>query len=124
MKDIATKLRDIEKKMSEKKGAFNLFALFMRENAENKWDLLVSSKWISKNKPESLKYIASNVQDALTQKELVKISRIVIIDNDNSALDAIHQSLATEHSITEIRNSIFFGLPIQHAYIITSQKID
>jgi hypothetical protein len=124
MKDIATKLRDIEKKMSEKKGAFNLFALFMREDAENKWDLLVSSKWISKNKPESLKYIASNVQDALTQKELVKISRIVIIDNDNSALDAIHQSLATEHSITEIRNSIFFGLPIQHAYIITSQKID
>lgn len=124
MKDIATKLRDIEKKMSEKKGAFNLFALFMREDAENKWDLLVSSKWISKNKPESLKYIASNVQDALTQKELVKISRIVIIDNDNSALDAIHQSLATEHSITEIRNSIFFGLPIQHAYIITSQKTD
>lgn len=124
MKDIATKLRDIEKKMSEKKGAFNLFALFMREDAENKWDLLVSSKWISKNKPESLKYIASNVQDALTQKELVKISRIVIIDNDNSALDSIHQSLATEHSITEIRNSIFFGLPIQHAYIITSQKTD
>ena len=124
MKDIATKLIDIEKKMSEKKGAFNLFALFMREDAENKWDLLVSSKWISKNKPESLKYIASNVQDALTQKELVKISRIVIIDNDNSALDAIHQSLTTEHSITEIRNSIFFGLPIQHAYIITSQKID
>jgi hypothetical protein len=124
MKYIATKLRDIEKKMSEKKGAFNLFALFMREDAENKWDLLVSSKWISKNKSESLKYIASNVQDALTQKELVKISRIVIIDNDNSALDAIHQSLTTEHSITEIRNSIFFGLPIQHAYIITSQKID
>ena len=124
MKDIATKLIGIEKKMSEKKGAFNLFALFMREDAENKWDLLVSSKWISKNKPESLKYIASNVQDALTQKELVKISRIVIIDNDNSALDSIHQSLATEHSITEIRNSIFFGLPIQHAYIITSQKTD
>ncbi len=124
MKDIATKLIGIEKKMSEKKGAFNLFALFMREDAENKWDLLVSSKWISKNKPESLKYIASNVQKALTQKELVKISRIVIIDDDNSALDAIHQAIATEHNITEIRDSIFFGLSIQHAYIITSQKID
>lgn len=124
MKDIATKLIDTEKKMSEKKGAFNLFALFMREDAENKWDLLVSSKWISKNKPESLKYIASNVQKALTQKELVKISRIVIIDDDNSALDAIHQALVTEHSIAEIRDSIFFGLSIQHAYIITSQKTD
>jgi len=124
MKDIATKLRDVEEKMSKDKGAFNLFALFMREDAENKWDLLVSSKWISKNKSKSLKYIASNVQNALTQKELVKISRIIIIDNDNSALDVIHQSLATEHSITEIRNCIFFGLSIQHAYIITSQKID
>ncbi len=124
MKDIATKLIDIEKKMSEEKGAFNLFALFMREDAENKWDLLVSSKWISKNKPESLKYIASNVQKALTQKELVKISRIVIIDDDNSALDVIHQALTTEHSITEIRDGIFFGLSIQHAYIITSQKTD
>lgn len=124
MKYIAIKLRDIEKKMSDERGPFNLFALFMREDAENKWDLLVSSKWISKNKPESLKYIASNVQNALTQKELVKISRIVIIDNDDSALDVIYQSLATEHNIAEIRNSIFFGLPIQHAYIITSQKTD
>ena len=124
MKDIATKLIDIEKKMSEEKGAFNLFALFMREDAENKWDLLVSSKWISKNKPESLKYIASNVQKALTQKELVKISRIVIIDDDNSALGAIHQAISTEHSITEIRDGIFFGLSIQHAYIITSQQTD
>lgn len=124
MKDIATKLIDIEKKMSEKKGAFNLFALFMREDSENKWDLLVSSKWISKNKPESLKYIASNVQKALTQKELVKISRIVIIDDNNSALDSIHQAIATEHNITEIRDSIFFGLSIQQAYIITSQKTD
>ena len=124
MKDIAIKLRDMEMKMSGEKGAFNLFALFMRDDAENNWDLVVSSKWISTNKPESLKYIASNVRRALTQKEIVKISKIVIIGDNNPALDAIHQAFVAEHSMIEMRNCNFFGLSIQHAYIITSQKID
>lgn len=124
MKDIAKKLQDIEMKMSGEKGAFNLFALFMRDDAENNLDLVVSSKWISTNKSESLKYIASNVQTALTQKEIVKISKIVIIDDNNPALDSIHQAFVAEHSMIEMRNCNFFGQSIQHGYIITSQKID
>ena len=124
MKDIAIKLRDMEMKMSGEKGAFNLFALFMRDDAENNWDLVVSSKWISMNKSDSLKYIASNVQMALTKKEIVNISKIVIIDDNNPALDAIYQDHVAEHSMIEMRDCNFFGLSIQHAYIITSQKID
>jgi len=122
MKDIVTKLVNIENEMSSARGSFNLFALFLREDAEDKWDLLVSSKWISDDKSGSLKYIASNVQKVLTEKELLKISGIVVIDYNNPALDAIYRAVTTEHSSIEIINSNFFGIIIRHAYIITSQK--
>ena len=67
IKDIATKLMNIEKEISHNKGPFNLFALFLRDE-ENKWDLLVSSEWIDQEKYESLKYIASRIQRELTKK--------------------------------------------------------
>lgn len=128
MKDLITKLLNIEKKISAEKGSFNLFALFLREDSEDKWDLLVSSKWINKEY-EHLQYIATNVQNTLTQEELIKISRIVIIDCDNIELDNISQKAATinrsmivEHSIIELVNCNFFGFIIRHAYIITSKR--
>lgn len=128
MKDLITKLLNIEKKISAEKGSFNLFALFLREDSEDKWDLLVSSKWINKEY-EHLQYIATNVQNTLTQEELIKISRIVIIDCDNTELDnisqtaaAISRSMVVEHNIIELVNCNFFGFIIRRAYIITSKR--
>lgn len=122
MKEIVTKLVKIEKKISAEKGPFNLFALFLRGDTEDKWDLLVSSKWISNDKYESLKYISSEVQKGLDQEELVKISRIVVIDCGNPELDAINSAIAIEHGNIKIDNCNFFGFIIRRAYIISSKK--
>lgn len=121
MKDMITKLINVETKISTERGSFNLFALFLRENKEE-WDLLVSSKWINKDKFESIKYISQEVQNALDQEELFKISRIVVINCNDPEIDAINAKADVEHDNVRIDNSNFFGFVIRSAYIITSKK--
>ena len=120
MKTTVEKLVRAEREMSEDKGQFALFAFFLREDAPDLWDLIVSAPWITKDKPGSLKYIASKVQGTLTAEELLKVSRIVIIEKDNPALEALHRAIRIEHGSAEILNSNFLGLQIKHAFIITS----
>ncbi len=124
MKELADKLLKIEQELSSKKGKFSLFALFLREDTEDNWDLLISAPWVSKNKADMLKYFAKKLQESLTPQEIVKLSKIVIIEPDNPALEAIHKAIHIEHGLVEVKDSIFFGLPIKHAFIITSQKLN
>jgi hypothetical protein len=122
MKKLVEKLIEGEMSMSQKKGTFHLFALFLREDSPDKWDLVVAAPWIDKDKEAALKYIAQNIQKSLEKDELLKISRIVMIDEGNPALSALQRAFRTEHSLTEIKNSNFFGLQIKHAFIITSKR--
>ncbi|MDL1971329.1 MAG: hypothetical protein LWW94_10295 [Candidatus Desulfofervidaceae bacterium] len=124
MKELANKLLKIEQELAFQKGGFSLFALFLREDAEDNWDLLISAPWVTKNKTNTLKYLAKKLQESLTPQEIVKLSKIVIIEPDNPALEAIHKAIHVEHGLVEVKDSIFFGLPIKHAFIITSQKLN
>lgn len=125
IKGIVTKLVNIEKEISNKKGSFNLFALFLREGNERQWDILVASKWIDRDKYKSLKYIASNIQNSLTEEELLDVSGIEIIDYRNQALDELNKIIKNdvEHNIVELSNFKFFGVMVRYAYIITSKKL-
>ena len=57
MKEIVEKLKQQENNMAQEKGPFDLFALFLREDSPDKWDLVVAAQWIEKNKQDALKYI-------------------------------------------------------------------
>jgi hypothetical protein len=122
MNQLIDKMISIEKTVSSEKGEFSLFALFLREDAEDKWDIVVSSSWLEKNKKKEIEYLANQLKASLDPDELLSISRIVIIEKGNPALDAIHRAIMTEHNNVEIKDSNFFGLQIKHAYIITSKK--
>lgn len=122
MKELITKFKNIEYALSEEKGNFNLFALFLREGSVNKWDLLVSADWIEGNKSESFQIISQKIQEHLNKKELVNLSRIVLIEDDNPALDALQKAVNVEHGSAEFQESDFFGLHIKHAFVITSRK--
>lgn len=122
MKDIAEKLISAEQQMSEEKGRFLLFALFLREDAPDLWDLLVSADWIEANKGEALRYITDKLKSVVKPIELSKLSRIVIIEHTNPALGAIQSAFHIEHNVVDVQSSNFFGLQIKHAYIITSRR--
>lgn len=122
MKKLIEKITAIEKQGSEEKGEYNLFALFLREDSSNKWDILVSANWIDENKEKALKYLAEKIQKALSKDELSQISRIVIIEKDNPSLPSLQQTINIEHGSAEIKDSNIFGLQIKHAFLITSKK--
>lgn len=121
MKTIVEKLVGAEREMAEDKGPFVLFAFFLREDAPDLWDLIVSAPWVSEDKSSSLKYITGKVQGALSPEEMLKLSRIVIIEPYNPALEAIQRAIHIEHGAAEIINGNFFGLQIKHGFMITSR---
>lgn len=122
MKELAERFQNIEQELAEEFGEFLLFALFLRKDAPNVWDVVVSASWIKADEPSALKQIAETIQNSLSPSEMTKISRVVLIDPENPALEAIQKSIRTEHGLFEVRDSIFFNLPIKHGYIVTSRK--
>jgi len=122
MNDMVNKLKDCELAMAEEKGSFDLFALFLREDVLGKWDLVVAAGWAEMDKGKSFPYIAGKVQAALSNEELLRISRIVILDKNNPALLSMHKAFDVEHGISEIHDCNFSGVQIKHAYLITSRR--
>jgi hypothetical protein len=120
MKDLAEKLRRLERTLSDEKGPFSLFALFLREDAPDVWDLVVAAKWIEDDRPVALADISKRVRDSLRSDEITKISRVVVVERTDPALKAIASAMSIEHGLAEVANSTFFGLAIRHAFIITA----
>ena len=122
MKKFIEKIAALEQTISAVKGDFVLFALFLREDAQDKWDLVVSAPWIEVNKKVALSYLANELRSQLRSQEMLTLSRVVLVDNDDPALEAIHKAISVEHGKVEIKDSNFFGLQIKHAVIITSKR--
>jgi hypothetical protein len=122
MKEQAEKLQIVEKNLSESKGHFELFALLLREDSPDKWDLLISADWARADKKASINTIIKEIRKVLSDHELLMLSRIIILDKDEEVVKAIHQAMKVEHGLAEITDTSFFGLSIKHAYLITSQK--
>ncbi len=122
MKDLIAEFREIELLISTEKGAFNLFALFLREDSPNKWDLVVSAPWIKAHDKETLDYFAKHLRSRLETGELIALSRVVLLDQGNLGLEAVHKALSIEHGTAEVKDSNFFGMQIKHGFIITSRR--
>ena len=122
MKQTIEKLAFLERDIASEKGEFSLYALFLREDADDKWDLLASAPWLEANKRESLDYLVNQLRSRLDTPELLSLSRIVLFEKGNPALEAIHKRIKVRHGMVEVRDSISFGVPIKHAYIITSER--
>ena len=116
------KFQTVEKSLSESKGRFELFALFLREDSPNKWDLLISADWARADKKASINTIVEEIRKILSNQEILMLSRIIILDKDDAALKAIHRAKHVEHGLAEISDSIFLDLAIKHAFLITSRS--
>jgi uncharacterized protein YegL len=120
MNELIQKMVSIEKYLAHQKGDFRLFALFLRDGSPGKWDVLVSAKWIDANKQQALKVIIEQLTSQLNKDELMSLSRVVVIKQDNDGLRAINQLMPVEKEIAEIHDKNFFGLDIKQAFFISS----
>lgn len=122
MTSMVEKFIKAEREMSSEKGSFLLFALFLREEAPNVWDVVVAAPWVAKDELGSLRYIWKKLQRVLHPKEVMKLSRIVPIDVDNPGLASLRRAVSVEHGSVEIKDSELFGHQIKRAYVITCRK--
>jgi hypothetical protein len=78
MRQTIEKLASLERDIASEKGEFSLFALFLREDADETWDLLASAPWLEADKRESLEYLVNEIRARLDTQELLSLSRIVL----------------------------------------------
>lgn len=123
IKHIINKLESLEKDIADEKGEFSLFGLFLREDAENRWDLVVAAPWLNSDSMEDLTYIASKLKTILKNSEFLSISRIVILDLHDPIVQIIHTTWGVPRGGSlELNNPQLFSLPFKYAYIIISQS--
>lgn len=122
MKELIDKLQLLEMEISQKQGDFSLFALLLREDAPNRWDLVVSASWFWSDKTKTLDYLVKKLRSRLTSNELVTLSRIVLIDESNPTLRALQQDFQVHHAPIEVQDCNLFGLQFQRGYIFTSRR--
>lgn len=114
--------RDLESDVAAAKGEFVLFALFMREDVPDRWDLMVSAPWIGDDTQGAVDYLVGEIRSRIGAQALTDLSRIVVVDPNDAAVQALNSALGIEHGGVEVKDSNFFGLQVKHAFIVTSKR--
>jgi hypothetical protein len=123
MKIDIEKLRKVMHELSAEKGEeFSLFGLFLRAEAPDRWDLVVSSPWLEEGKLKALGEFVEKLSAAIGEKQLLSLSRVVTLNADDAALRAVTKAVTVEDGLVEIRDSDLFGLKIAHAYILRAKR--
>ncbi len=123
MKQFVDKFLEIEKEIAEENGELSLFALLLREESQNKWDLVLSAPWISDKKAPLFGSVARKLRNKLDKEVLMSLSRIVLLNYDDPFVLTVNSIFKTVHNIVEIKDSRFNNISVKHVFIITSQKV-
>lgn len=124
MNTFVEKLQRIERRLSAERGPFELFAALRPDSTLRLWDLLVTARWLDDWGLEEMRIVASQLNAEFAFPQILKFSRIAIIERDNLGLQTIHSMVQVEHGLREFRDIILFDVPILHTYIITSRHTD
>ncbi len=119
--ELRDKFAKLESDISAAKGDFAFYALFAREDLPDRWDLMISAPWASADRTGAIEYFVARIKTDIEPDALVKLSRIIIIDPEEASMQKLNRTIRVEHGAVEVRDTDFFGVPIKHAYIITSK---
>jgi len=122
MTQTIQKLMKLERDLANRKGEFALFAVLQREEAENKWDLVVSASWLGDEYKNALPLLVAAIQPRLSRSELLSLSRIVVLDPSDRFVEDIVDRVEVEHGCVGMSNCVIHGMRIKEAFIITATK--
>ena len=108
--------------VSAEKGEFTFFGLFLREEAQDKWDLLVSAPWLEEGKLKALGEFVEKAASIIGEEDFLLLSRIVTLNYDDPNLKKILETVHVDGSPLELRDTNFFGVEIKRAYILRAKK--
>src|SRR5690349_10740210 len=107
MNELIKKLSPLEKEISEERGDFSLFALFLREDSPDRWDVVISAPWFGGDEKSALQYMAKKLRSRLRPQDLLRISRIVIVESNDESLRAVHRAVQVDHGMIEVKDCVF-----------------
>jgi hypothetical protein len=117
-----TKFAQIRDEIIAEKADLTLFALFLREGAEDRWDLVVAAPWLDRDKASGLRYLTKKLMAKLSEREMIELSRIVTIHQNDPALRKLLRNTTVEDGeVREIENMQFAGQPITRAIILEAK---
>jgi hypothetical protein len=118
---LLKKLASLELALSHERGEFELFGLFLREESQEKWDLIVAAPWLHSYDRASLQAIVGEMQKTLNPAELLEFSRVVVLDKGTPFLESLLKTFEIEHDLVEAKNLTLLGLSFRSVYIITAK---
>jgi hypothetical protein len=119
--DWVERFRKLEANVSAERGELALFALFLREDVPDRWDLIVSAPW-AEDRRRAVNYLIEKIKSEIGAEDLTHLARIVFVDMNDAGVKNLNRAIHVEHGAVEVRDSNFFGLPIKHAFIISSKS--
>lgn len=123
MKEFIKKLIRVETAMALERGPFDLFGLFSTdEEADDRWDLVISATWIGVEYVQALRYLIGHLRSYLTAAEFSRISKIPPLDVYDQRVIDMQKTLTTEHKVKELSDYRFNGFRVEKMYIITCKS--
>ncbi len=130
MKEILDKLKTVVQALESEHKPMLLFVLFLREDSLEKWDIVVSASWLSSSEMAAYEIVVSKIQSVLTAPELVRFSRIVILDSADPAVAFLQDVCPLTNGGFKESPKDFsvepcsekFGFTIKKAYILRCRK--
>lgn len=131
MKEILDKFKSVVLSLEENYGSILLFALFLREDSLEKWDIVVSASWLNSSDKNAYTKVISKIQSILNSSELIEISRVVILDNTDPVVSFLQEVCPltnggfkeTPKDFSVEPFSEKFGFTIRKAYILRCQHL-
>ncbi len=131
MNEILSKFKSVVNVLEKEHQPILFFALFLREKALQRWDVVVSASWLSSSESSAYTTVVSKIQAVLTPAELVQISRVVILDHTDPVLPFLqevcpltnggYKESPKDFSVEPLSEK--FGFELKKAYILRCQKL-
>jgi len=121
MNSLAEKVRSALPEL-DKHGPIYLYALFEREDATGKWDIVLSSEWSDKDATSANKVVSNQVAPLLSREELASLSRVVVIPSTAPAIAAMSSAINVDGGSAEVQDCNFSGLLIKHAFVFRCKR--
>jgi len=84
--------------------------------------LIVAAPWVGEDKGAAVKYFVEQIKSRLGDQGLLSLSRIILADPQDAAVQALNRTIPVERGSVEIRDRPFSGQFIKQGYIITSKQ--
>lgn len=119
--ELSEKAASLASRIAAEKGGLSLLALFHREGAPDRWDLLVAAPWLETEKRRGLEYLARELQQTFESHDLLRLSRIVILVESDPIRRELRRLAQTEGEPVVLRGLTVGGLGIDEAIFFISR---